>query len=283
MSKSSKLKSNSTSHALDANQLRSRHLYNLIHATSTSPLNKLYSLQFDKVNNINGITTGTTTTTTNNNTPKTPQSSNSSLLSHKICNACGVLLIPGLNVSIRIKYGNGKNKKNKKGKKSKGTISDEGKAEGVSDRRQVTSNRYTRKLRFKCLGCGDKTYESLLDGSEKQQQLQKHSNTAAEPSSSTDTVKDPPLAQEPNSKLESTSVSTSTATSTPTDAALLPQPTSEQSPQANNKNKSAKQRAKKRKAELNLLTSLKQRKTTQSSSPASSSKLDSLNLSDFLK
>lgn len=47
--------------------------------------------------------------------------------------------------------------------------------------------------------------------------------------------------------------------------------------QPNSKNKLAKQRAKKRKAELNLLSNLKHRKTDQSS------KLDSLNLSDFLK
>lgn len=254
-SKNSKSRFHTTS--LDANQLRSRHLYNLIHSTSIStPLNKLYSLQFDKLNSTYGITT------------KAATPASSLVLNHKICHACGVLLVPGVNVSIRIKYRNNKSKKR------------ENKSKSANDSDSLSS----RRLRFRCLSCGDKTYEPLLDGSEKQRNTitVKSSNKdkvtsktveTPEPSSS-NAVELPQSNQSVNSKLdleetpesEANTIATNTGTAT---TAELNQP--------NSKNKLAKQRAKKRKAELNLLSNLKHRKTDQSS------KLDSLNLSDFLK
>lgn len=297
-----KTRANATTN-LDANQLRSRHLYNLIHATSTSssssPLTKLYSLQFDKVNNLNGYTTATTNITNPAHaTPTIPQQqvpASSSLISHKICRACGVLLIPGLNVSIRITYPNNKSsKKRMKDKKKEKNSIEQSRANTDTETKSASSCASSRRrLRFKCLSCGSKTYESLLDGSKNQKSLANKITTPAgsskgsahaipEPSSSSTVVN----SQQSNQSLEhesttSESEANTTATATTTKSKTSTAETStekeSESQQPNHKNKSAKQRAKKRKAELNLLSNLKQRKTDQSS------KLDSLNLSDFLK
>ncbi|KAI5967932.1 hypothetical protein CANMA_002700 [Candida margitis] len=257
--------------SLDANQLRSRHLYNLIHSTSTpstSPLNKLYSLQFDKVNNINGITPPP-------------------LVDHKICHECGLLLIPGLNVSIRIKYTNNNKRNKNKIRINEGADGSGGDASDVAFKGKGHAGN-SRRLRYKCLSCGYKTYEPLLDGSEKQR---RNTTTATINGTNNATTNDAVEAPEPSSgevtimhsnqslksKLDPESTPETEIKPTISTATTTIETEKTETNQSNSKNKSAKQRAKKRKAELNLLSNLKQRKTDQSS------KLDSLNLMDFLQ
>ncbi|RLV95220.1 hypothetical protein JA1_001177 [Spathaspora sp. JA1] len=111
---------------LNSNQITSLHLYDLAHSNPVShELSQSYSLLFERHSLTKQI-----------NLPP--------LLIHKFCTGCGNLLIPGLTVSIRMKYPK-KDKTNKTG-------------ESVSLQHEPG----TRRLRYRCALCRYTTYDDSL-------------------------------------------------------------------------------------------------------------------------
>ncbi|KAI5956499.1 SNM1 [Candida jiufengensis] len=249
-----------TASNLSQDQLKSKHLYNLIHTIPQSnPISKIYSLQFDKLNSIKSL-----------NVP--------SQIDNKICNKCGILLIPGLNMTIRIKF-----------RKMKQTQRDN----------EVENNMSNNKLKQKCLSCGNINYfelskntssnKSQIDNSGVlNQTLPDHSSIPQINVSEKSNVKENVPQNEGEKKEEELipdQVQQTTEASTQPNRNSIPEPIQETSSSSSPatitaKNKAAKDRSKKRKAETNLLQSLKQRKLDQDSK---SKKINSLNLMDFLK
>ncbi|CAK9441807.1 uncharacterized protein LODBEIA_P56750 [Lodderomyces beijingensis] len=220
---------------LTPDQAKSLHLYNLAHTFPSTPLHKQYALQFDR--------------TTLQSQIQLPQP-----LQHKICKLCGVLQIPGITQSFRIKYG--------------------GKGSGV------------RRLRYRCLSCGGAVYSDPLIAKreppppppppqeEKEDEVVVVEVAAPVDDSATKDAQVEASAADGGSggsdgKGEAKVNATSDA----------PEADSVDTPEVSLKNKSAKTRARKRKANSELSNLLKRKKNQDQRQ----SKSNSLNLMDFMQ
>lgn len=124
---------------LNQNQLTALHLYDVAHCLPLNPLNKQYSLNFLDFLVEKSI-----------NLPPNPT------VTHKFCRNCGVILIPGLTLSLRIVF-----RKKTKLKKSKESVIRANSSEDFK-------LKPIRKLRYRCLQCRNLEYDdSLIQRNEK--------------------------------------------------------------------------------------------------------------------
>jgi ribonuclease MRP protein subunit SNM1 len=123
---------------LRPNQITSLHLYELVHSAPLNPLTHKYTKTLTSYNDEKSI-----------NLPPS--------LDYKICNNCGNLLIPGLNMSIKIVFP--KVKKNETKKVHAKTINVITQPKSDSDDIPDSTKRY---LQIKCSKCKHKTRDYSL-------------------------------------------------------------------------------------------------------------------------